>query len=330
MRVLYVLKNFPRIDETYITTEIGFAQKRGIEAHLWAEDGQRPQFEPACMSHLGPLNEAIAAAGPDLVHIHHLSVAKRQLAGIPTGIPITIRGHASDWHPALARELAEHPAVSRVYLFPHFVMAMGGHAKAFSLPVAYDSAMHFQAMTKDHNLVLRLAGGEASQGLDDVLAVANRCPETNFILGVSKAGGGEKFLEHIIGLNRYIQDRVRILVDLPPKMAADLNRRAGIYLATLGGGGHAYGMPISSVEALATGSYVIAPDLPAARAYIGDAGSFYKTPEEAARLIQESRAWSPEMWMAVAERATRRASCFRDDVVLSHLVQDWRSIAGRP
>lgn len=328
MRVLYLLWNYPQISETYIATEIAFAQKCGIEVHVWSQINYHPELAPQCMVHRGSLAEAIAAVGPDLVHIHYLVVAKRHLHEVPPEIPVTVRGHSFDWNPNLAREVGDQPAVKRVYLFPHFVAAMGGHAKAFALPVAYDSVLHQPAAVKDRTLVLRLAAGLPTKALDDVLAVANRCPEFRFVLGISRAGGGEEFLEGLTRLNSYVKDRVQIMIDLLPQVAADLNRRAGIYLDTHDPKGHSFGMPISIAEAMATGSYVLSLDVPPARGYIAEAGAFYKDPEEAARLIQETRRWTSETWEGMSGVAIQRASCFRDDVVLPHLIQDWRSIVG--
>lgn len=329
MRVLYLLWNYPQISETYIATEIAFAQKCGVEVHVWSQINYHPQLEPQCMVHRGSLAEAIAAVGPDLIHIHYLVVAKRHLHELPPEIPVTIRGHSFDWNPSVARELGEHASVKRLYLFPHFVAGMGGHPKAFALPVAYDSTLHQQAAVKDRNLVLRLAAGLPTKGLDDVLAVANRCPEFRFVLGISRAGGGEAFLDQLTRLNSYVKDRVQILIDLTPHVAADLNRRAGIYLDTHDPKGHSFGMPISIAEAMATGSYVLSLDVPPARSFIAEAGAFYKTPEEAATLIQGTRQWTPETWERISGAAIRRASCFRDDVVLPHLVEDWRTLTGR-
>jgi glycosyltransferase involved in cell wall biosynthesis len=328
MRVLYILWNYPQISETYVATEIGFAQKCGIEVHVWSPE-TRHELLPQCMVHRGALSEAIAAVGPDLIHIHYLIVAKRHLHEIPPGIPVTIRGHSFDWNPSTARELGEQASVKRLYLFPHFVASMGGHPKAFALPVAYDSAAHFPAVSKNRKLVLRLAAGLPTKGLDDFLAVANRCADFKFILGVSRAGGGDEFLNQLVLLNSYVKDRVEIIVDVHPKMAADLNRRAGIFLYTHDPKGHSFGMPISIAEAMATGSYTLALDVPPARAFMSEGGVCYRNPEEAAKLIMETTSWTDADWELRSQRAIDRAACFRDDVVLSHLVQDWRAIAGR-
>lgn len=329
MRILYLLWNYPQISETYIATEIAFAQRCGVEVHVWSQITHHPDLIPQCMVHRGTLAEAIAAVGPDLIHIHYLVIAKRHLHEIPAGIPVTIRGHSFDWNPNLAKEMAEQPGVKRLYLFPHFVAAMGGHSKAFALPVAYDPTLHPQAVCKDRKLVVRLAAGHPTKGLDDVLAVANRCPEFRFILGISRTGGGEQFLEQITRLNSYVKDRVQILIDLHPQVAADINRRAGIYLDTHDPKAHAFGMPISIAEAMATGSFVLSLDVPAARSYISEGGAFYRNPEEAAKLILETQNWTDADWDRVSGTAIRRAACFRDDVVLSHLIQDWRSLTGQ-
>ena len=76
---------------------------------------------------------------------------------------------------------------------------------------------------------------------------------------------------------------------------------------------HVVGMPISIVESMATGGYVIARDLPGMADYVGEAGALYDgaTVEEraaaAAALVRATTDWSDEQWAQAQERAIEQA-----------------------
>ena len=89
-------------------------------------------------------------------------------------------------------------------------------------------------------------------------------------------------------------------------------------------------MPISIAEAMATGSWVLARDLPGISAYVQPAGALYDgdTAEEraarAALLVDGSRTWSPERWAGVRRAATEQAFArYASSDVAARMVRSW-------
>ena len=106
---------------------------------------------------------------------------------------------------------------------------------------------------------------------------------------------------------------VEILVDAPLDEVADLVGRAGTYLHTHGRK-HMYGMSMSIAEALGTGCYVVAPDLPGMRGYVGDAADLYADASGAAALVQQTVHWDDDRWRpAVVPRRRPRPPAPRGD-----------------
>jgi glycosyltransferase involved in cell wall biosynthesis len=124
-----------------------------------------------------------------------------------------------------------------------------------------------------------------------------------------------------------------VLVDLSPGRAAALMAEAGIYLHTHGTEAP-IGMPISIAEAMATGCFVIARDLPGIADYLGSNGARYdgETVEEraaaAAGIIHDTTRWSDDewhrRWMATVDDAYRR---FPNTVVAESMVRAWKAVA---
>ena len=327
MRVLVAVWNYPQLSETYISAEIGFALGRGVDVRVWSTIARHPDHAPQCRVHRGTLAAAIADFAPDVVHFHYLVNAVGHLDEVPPGIPVTVRGHSFDWSPGLCWRVLTHPSVRRVYLFPHFASLTGDVIKTRPLPVAYDSSLHLPRAGKDRRLVVRTAAGLPTKGLDDFFAVARLAPDHRFVLAVARCGGADDYVDELSRRGGKGPGKVEVLVDVPCRKAAELVAGAGIYLETHDPLGHAFGMPVSMAEAWATGSHVLTPDVPAARAYAGGTGALYRDPAEAARLVKETLAWGDGRWEGAARAALERARAFRDDAVLPALIADWTDMA---
>jgi hypothetical protein len=119
-----------------------------------------------------------------------------------------------------------------------------------------------------------------------------------------------------------------IMVDAPVHDVADLVSRAGIYFHTHGRD-HAYGMSVSIAEALGTGCYVIAPDLPGMRGYVGAAADLYDDAAGGAALVQQTVHWDDARWTGQWLRATDHAHVnFGAAEVADVMVDQWREVLG--
>lgn len=321
MRILIAVSNYPQLSETYVATEIAYLKRRGIPVEVWATHEEMPGVGNQVPVHRGTLAQAVQWFKPDLVHGHYLVFARNFAKALEgTDVPLTIRGHSFDFSPGRAIDTAQIARIRRVYLFPHFAR-LAPHEKIMPLPVAYDSARYIPADRKDPKKVLRLAAGKKGKGLEDVFRVAQCCSDYEFTLGTADVHDDPTFFDQLQALNKMSGGRVRLLRNLSWEDAAALTRESGIYLDTSDPRGHPFGMPISVAEAMATGSLILMRESEGAMEYGKSAAFYYGNPDEAAAIIK--KAARTQDWK---EPSIRQALDYKDDVVLSRLVEDWTRI----
>lgn len=324
MKVLYALWNYPQYSETYIAAEISYALRSGVEVEVWSMECRHPAIKPPVKVHRGSLADAIAAAKPDIIHIHYLVYTLQVIDQIPERLPVTVRGHSFDWDLGRLDTVSKIRKVKKIFLFPHFA-ALTKNKKAIALPVAYDSRLHVPSHEKDGRQVIRLAAGLPTKGLMKIFAIAKGCPDHKFTLVLSSAGGAEGFAQSVAE-SKERPENVEVLSDISEVDAVRRNAEAGIYLDTYDPAGHAFGMPISIVEAMATGSFVLAERHPDAIGYVGTGGMMYHDVNEAIRMIRDSESFMPTAWTALAGNAMDWAKKFQDKNVLPVLIEEWKRL----
>lgn len=326
MKVLYVLGNYPKISETYVSAEIKFMTQKGVDVQVWTRGGSTAGMAEPVRVHRGSFQEALAQFKPDLVQVHYLVVHHDaiDLAG-RAGIPVTVRGHSFDFSRQAVDQLSGKQWVRRFYLFPHFAEAFPGNPKVMGIPVAYDPD-GFPPGPKDRQLVLRTTAAKPNKGLGDFIQAATLCPNHRFLLVANVVEHG--WMPALRAMARQAP-RLDLREDLPNAETARLTCQAGIYLDTSDPAGHPFGMPISVAEAMGTGSLVLIRESPAAAAYVGGGGMSYRSAEDAARIIRETETWDGSRWDEVRVRATERARLFSAGAVLPRMLEDWHFLTGR-
>ncbi len=325
MRVLYVLGNYPQASESYIESEINYARSRGVEIEVWSPlEGKGDA--PLVRVHRGDVRTAVAEFKPNLIHTHHLVTALEILPRIPT-VPATVRAHSFDWTVPRAMTTLAVPSVRSIYAFPHFAK-QADNCRVVPMPVAYDASLYDATFDKPviPNKVVRLAAGRRGKGLEDFLAVSEIIgPKADFHMALCQVRGDEKYALEMGWRSK--RHGVHGLINIGRRDAVEMIRTAGIYLDTSDPTGHAFGMPISIAEALASGAIVLARDCPAAREYLGEAGAVYNDVEEAAQYIEVALSLPQAAVDASRMVARQRARAFRSDVVLPRLIEDWNRFA---
>lgn len=337
IRVLYMLDHYPQLSESYVEAEIRYMRRRGVHVEVWSEIEPVSPFPTDVPVHRGELAAAMAAALPDILHVHWLGSAARYLPTLAgAGLPITVRAHGFDYKADLARRLAAIPQVSRVFLFPHQADALEAASdKIRTVRVAFDTRLFAPALRKDPRLVVRTAAGLPTKDLDLVLRLARRLASHKFMLVMSRCNLQEAFVDEISRLKEQMGSPAEIVVDMPREEVARLVGEAGIYLHTCSPRTR-YGMPVSICEAMATGAWILDRRGGAAAGYIGPAGALYDGEEDAARLIQATTRWSEEEWRRARLRSVERAfSLHADETALLPILDEWIAIAqgrggGRP
>lgn len=327
MKVLYAGTHYPKLSESYMAAEIRYASSVGVEVAVWSPTPGAPGAPELAPVYRGTLAAALQAFRPDVVHAYYAFGITWPPALEPAfraGIPVTVRGHRFPNELEGAMELAQHPGVAKVWMFPQFA-ALCTHEKIRPLPVAFDSTRFKPATRKSTRLVVRTAAGKPNKGLLDFVTIARRRPEYTFKLVVDRSGYDSYFAD----LERAAAGSVEFLYSIPDEDVAALVTRAGIYLGTADlSTGSPFGMPISIAEAMATGSVVVTREVPHIDEYLGMGGFGYTSVDEAVEDLGNALSWGVEEWNHWSEKAIQRAESFKDSAVLPEVIEEWKKLSG--
>ncbi|MGQ0431032.1 MAG: glycosyltransferase [Microthrixaceae bacterium] len=333
LRVLVSEWHFPQVTETYIQADIVGLRALGAEVEVWSDEGVAAAYEPGVTWRRGDLAEHIADFRPNLVLTHWLHVGRdhREVTR-SLGIPHAVRCHGFDHNDEVIAELARDPGVA-LHLFPHMMGGLEDHPNVTAHPVGFDPERISPTADKDRTLVVRLSAGLLTKDLDTFFLTARRCPDFRFVLGVGHAYQAEHKVEELIQRAQELGSPVEIVTDLGYGEAAELTARAGIYLHTHGVD-HVLGMPISPIEAMASGSLVLArslngSDYLASGAIRYDGTDAVARADRAAAIVNATTTWSDERWADQRRRALDAAwGRHPADLVVHELLTAWTNQFG--
>lgn len=338
-RVLYVMWQYPQLSETYIETEIRCMQRWGVHVEVWHDVDVVSPYPVSVTTHRGSLEEAIRQSKADLVHVHWLSIAIEQHQSLAaSGLPVTVRLHGFEVTAHTLADLLGRSWAKGIYAFPHQLkLVNSGDARIREVNSVFDTTIFSPFTQKDPKLVVRTAATLASKDLPFFFKLAELLPDHRFVLAAVTCNAREEYAASIRDLHRSMNSRVELRFDVPRDKIAELVAEAGIYVHTLQRPGlenaTPVGMPISIAEAMATGAYVLAADLPEFQDYVGDAGATYRDLEHAAELIARTANWSAQEWQEAWTRSVERAFRYHaDELVLRGILEDWIALtaAGQP
>ncbi|MES2751082.1 MAG: glycosyltransferase [Pseudomonadota bacterium] len=329
-RVLYVMWQYPQLSETYIETEIRCMQRWGVHVEVWHDVDVVSPYPVSVTTHRGSLEEAIRLSKADLVHVHWLSIAIEQHQSLAaSGLPVTVRLHGFEVTAHTLADLLGRSWAKGIYAFPHQLkLVNSSDARIREVNSVFDTAIFSPFIQKDPKLVVRTAATLASKDLPFFFKLAELLPDHRFVLAAVTCNAREDYAASIRDLHRSMNSKVELRFDVPRDEIAELVAEAGIYVHTLQRPGlenaTPVGMPISIAEAMATGAYVLAADLPEFQDYVGDAGATYRDLEHAAELIALTANWSAQEWQEAWTRSVERAFRYHaDELVLRGILDDW-------
>ncbi len=329
MRILIVYFNYPQLSATYLEAEIRYFQRHGIDIEVWSECEPGAAYVPSCKVHRGTLSNAETDFQPDIVHFYWVKMAVKHLDSVlcPN---ITIRDHSFGLDAEDRSYLLSQLRVRAIFLFPHELM-QGQSEKLHPLTVAYDSTRFPTASdaVKQTDMVVCCTAGLPKKSLETFIQTAALCPNHRFILAVATCTGHGETVQHCIDLNRRLGSPAEIRVDVPHTDIIPLMQSAGSYLCTQNS--QKRGMPIAVAEALASGCYILIPQLPWLEAMIADHGVTYDGPSEAAKAILETSDWPSHKWKSLSINAAEYGfGRFSDQMVLPKVIQTWSAIIEKP
>lgn len=304
-------------------------QRHGVEIGFWAADERYAPGPTAYETHevKGSLAQAVETFRPDVMniyaHVHPTEVEELAQEALRLNVPLTIRGHSFGFNVAVCHRLR---SIARLWLFPHHAELVD-QENVEPLTVSYDPALYFPEEPAER-FVIRSATARTGKDLEGFLRVATQCPSIPFVLIVT--GGDNVYLEHLAAL---APPNARLHFNLDMAAAAAIVRRGWVCLRSHDLDSHSYGMPVSIVEAMGAGLPIITrsgdPDSAARfgpEGYVGDAGLYYRTDEEAAKLVQEVIGWSRERWDQARLVSLKQADQYRADVVLPRMLAVWTGL----
>ena len=329
LRILVSEWHFPQVTETYIQADIAGLLAHGAEVEVWSDDDVAVCYDPKVPWRRGPLRDHLEEFRPDLVLTHWLHIGRDHREVIrPFGVPHAVRCHGFDFDAEVVRGLAAEPDVA-VHLFDHLTAGLPDRPNVHVHPVAFDPERIRPTDAKDRRLVVRLSAGLHTKDLEVFMRAAALCPEFRFVLGIGHTHLVTERTEELIAIARSLGSPIEIVTDLGYEEAAQLTMDAGLYLHTHGTD-HTLGMPISPIEAMASGSYVLARHLPGSD-YLHPAASRYdgataaERADRAAALVNATLGWDEEQW-AERTRASLDLAWTRHpaDLVAEDLIATWR------
>jgi glycosyltransferase involved in cell wall biosynthesis len=328
VRAVFALWRYPQLSGSDVRAEVAYMQRVGVDVTIWREEPPAAAFESEVPVRDGALADVLAEVRPHVVHVHRLDQALRVREVVAVaGLPMTVRAHGSESRAEPMAALVADPTVRGVYLFPQHVPRGERDAKIREMASAFSPDRCRPQASKDPRLVVRVGAAVPAKEFDAFIRIAARCPEHRFVLAITRAVGFESYPESLRAVNEAHGNPVDLRVDLQHDEVAELLGDAGLYLHT-----HAlttpYGMPMSIAESMATGAYVVARACPEAIAYVGDAGAFWSSEDEAVERIRETAEWDDARWAAVRMTAVERAFARHADLrVLRPLLDQWIALA---
>jgi len=306
----------------YVESEIRFAEISGAECAAWSKRPPGAAYPVSRKVYNGTLAEAEADFAPDIIHFHWMTMAESHISEVKS--PVTIRGHSFDFKAKRIQDLISNEKIKALFLFPHQAQEVKS-AKVIPLNVGFDSTRYSLAPNKDRKQVMRCCAARPMKGLEDYIKIAKMCPDLNFNLCVAQVYGDNTFIPKLIekakGTNVVVRPNVQ------PAEMATLMRSAGISLHTIDLP-QSVGMCISVAEGMACGNYSLVKDVTPLKEMISGVGHTYKTNEQAAKLINDTKAWDDAKWDEVNRATESKGLEFADFNVFPTLISYWKSICG--
>jgi len=325
VKVLYIESFYPQLSESYVACEIKYLLSMGVQIEVWREKQSICPFPEQVHVYDGLLTDAIKAAKPDLLHFHFLSELLRMQADVEaSGLPVTLRGHSVDHSPEYLDKVAEKPWMKKMWLYPHFLNNYS-NPKAEALPSCYDPSLYFPEFQKEPGSVVRACAGIRYKNIIEYIKIASMVPSKKFRLIFAWNASFRQHLEEVKEANLAHGNPVEILVNLSHEDAAAIVRKSEISLYTAFPSAHPFGMPMSIIESMASGSFAFIRDHKVPEELYA-ASLLFETPEGAARALVNTDSWDARRWAQVQQQSIKAVQNLAAPQVIPKIYWGWNSI----
>ena len=345
-RVMYILREFPQISQTYIKSEIeavlddyeiSVISLRKVDIPYKNHVPYRFMDDPATT------REAVEEFRPQILHSHYL-IETPNLGKLSrqTNTPFTIRAHSFDAIRPGKKTVSDFIFSSRKDYIPSQIrravpfinddLCLGILTFPFTRQVLERAGIRsekihdcfpvvnyhlFHDTSPNGQSIMNVGACIPKKRMGDFLELAKELPDLEFNLF---AMGYQ--VEKIIKLNKNIGNPVNIIPPVEPdNMPSEYKKhRWLVYTASRDHG--TVGWPMAIAEAQASGVGVCMPNIrPDLRDYVGKAGFLYNSISEVADIISKP---FPEEMQQIGFEHAKKSDIFKHKVILTDL---WRKAA---
>jgi glycosyltransferase involved in cell wall biosynthesis len=304
VKILYIVHHYCHLSESYIDWEMEYFLQIGAIVEVYTDNPHPVTPVPHNIKVYSNLREAISQFCPHHIHIHWMTVAmihKRIL--MESHIPITVRVHGFDWDPRMAQHLLQViPRLRHIFVYrPDMIL---DRCRMTAIRVGMNPRLHYPDVIPRHNhrSVIRAVAGLPNKDIEFFLDLADSlADEFDFTLCIIHCNHMQMYTDQIAQTST----RCRILVDIPRETVSELMRSSGIFLHT--NSDIIIGQPISIIEAMACGCYILTRNHPVLMDIVRDCGKSYSCMEEAISMLRETQTWTDIQWEEARSRSIDRA-----------------------
>ncbi|MGR8919472.1 MAG: glycosyltransferase [Gammaproteobacteria bacterium] len=305
-RVMYVLRQYPQVSETYVQTEID-AVSEDFEVIVIALNDAAKIGNTAYQQHnpylvindIGQLQNAVRMFRPQVLHTHWMISAPLVYRLAKTlNVPFTVRAHSFDTLPSEGPRLADwrKTAPQVIPQTTRDPLCLGVLAFPFSRPFFESNGAdmsklidcypcvdfkRFYDPSPNGDAIMNVGACIPKKRMEDFLELGASMPERRFdIYPVSYQ------TEQLAARNQAMGSPVNIHAPVEPaKMPAEYKKHRWL-VYTADWQINAIGWPLSVAEAQASGTGVLLPAVrPDIEQYLGGAGYAYRSLQEAREII---------------------------------------------
>jgi hypothetical protein len=333
LKVLYCCRDLRELSQNNVESEIARMRRWGVEIEAWSGGGDRSVDAVTLPVHRGPLEKAIDAALPDVLHFSSLACFERYRSLLTKACPpVTLAAPDLLLDRPRAVPLCADPALAAIFVGPGQSAALSGSEILSPVAVAFDPRHYGPPQhPKDRRLVFRAATCSPDENVPQFLRLAKLLPEFRFVLSITAFSRSAARVAKLRQMNEQLGGAVDFRLGLATCDVGGLARKAAIYLHSCDPVGLSPGMPVALVEAMASGTYLLAQRPSLAQEQIGDTGRLFDGDQEGAALVRATLGWSDAAWEAAALRSIERAFARHvDSIALRPILDRWLALAGRP
>lgn len=307
-KVMYVLRQYPQISETYVQTEIdAVSSEYEVIVIAFQQSGKNgtstyKQHNPyLVINDVEQIDNAVRLFKPDILHTHWaISMPFLHKLARKFGIPFTVRAHSfdamfgvderlSEWRKA-AKEVISNAVSDELCLgvvaFPFtrpFLETNGALPEKIIDCFPCVDFNRFYDRSPNGDKIMNVGACLPKKRMEDFLELGLRLPDKEFNLYPVSYD-----VANIAQKNQTMGSPVRIHSPIEPSsMPAEYKKHQWL-VYTADRLINTVGWPMAAAEAQASGVGVLLPDLrPDMKDYIGDAGYIYQSLDEVVEIISE-------------------------------------------